>query len=249
MSSHHVAALSHVQMPQARKLVLLCLADDAGAQTGVAVPGLEELMAWSCLGKSAVLAHLAALAEGGYIQRLSGGHSGHRAEFRVLCPCPEHNGSTTQDPKGSQPQDPTDREGSRKGPGRVQELVDPLNPSSLPSPSQRATRLAASWGPSDADQDYAAGLGFTPPQIHRMAEDFRDYWTAKAGRDGTKLDWAATWRTWVRREADRRPQARPEQQPRTASTFEQERAAAERRAQREREAAAAYIAADPEVLA
>jgi uncharacterized protein YdaU (DUF1376 family) len=31
--------------------------------------------------------------------------------------------------------------------------------------------------------------------------NFRDFWIAKPGKDGTKLDWLATWRTWVRREA------------------------------------------------
>jgi uncharacterized protein YdaU (DUF1376 family) len=29
---------------------------------------------------------------------------------------------------------------------------------------------------------------------------FRDYWIAKPGKDGTKLDWQATWRNWVRNE-------------------------------------------------
>lgn len=31
-----------------------------------------------------------------------------------------------------------------------------------------------------------------------MAEDFRDYWVAKPGKDGAKLDWLATWRRWCR---------------------------------------------------
>lgn len=29
---------------------------------------------------------------------------------------------------------------------------------------------------------------------------FRDYWTAQPGQKGIKLDWAATWRNWVRNE-------------------------------------------------
>lgn len=29
-------------------------------------------------------------------------------------------------------------------------------------------------------------------------ESFRDYWIAKAGQAGVKLDWDATWRNWVR---------------------------------------------------
>jgi phage replication O-like protein O len=34
----------------------------------------------------------------------------------------------------------------------------------------------------------------------RVWENFRDYWTAQAGQRAVKTDWAATWRTWVRRE-------------------------------------------------
>lgn len=29
-------------------------------------------------------------------------------------------------------------------------------------------------------------------------ENFRDFWVAKPGKDGMKLDWFATWRVWVR---------------------------------------------------
>lgn len=31
-------------------------------------------------------------------------------------------------------------------------------------------------------------------------ERFKDYWTAKPGKDGRKADWLATWRNWVRAE-------------------------------------------------
>lgn len=39
------------------------------------------------------------------------------------------------------------------------------------------------------------------------ADKFRDYWTAKAGKDAAKLDWLATWRNWCRNAAARRPAA------------------------------------------
>jgi hypothetical protein len=29
-------------------------------------------------------------------------------------------------------------------------------------------------------------------------DKFRDYWTAKSGKDATKIDWSATWRNWMR---------------------------------------------------
>jgi vancomycin resistance protein YoaR len=36
--------------------------------------------------------------------------------------------------------------------------------------------------------------------IHREAQKFRDHWCATPGAKGTKLDWPATWRNWIRRE-------------------------------------------------
>jgi uncharacterized protein YdaU (DUF1376 family) len=32
----------------------------------------------------------------------------------------------------------------------------------------------------------------------KVFDSFKDYWTAKAGAAGVKLDWQATWRNWVR---------------------------------------------------
>jgi hypothetical protein len=29
-------------------------------------------------------------------------------------------------------------------------------------------------------------------------EKFRDYWTSQPGQKGTKTDWQATWRNWIR---------------------------------------------------
>lgn len=42
--------------------------------------------------------------------------------------------------------------------------------------------------------------------ITSVACQFRDYWVAKPGKDGRKLDWHATWRNWVR---GQRQQIRP----------------------------------------
>jgi hypothetical protein len=69
----------------------------------------------------------------------------------------------------------------------------------------KGSRLPSDWQPSEADLAMAAGEGFSPFETRRMADGFRDYWLAKAGSDGVKLDWPATWRGWVRRERDRKP--------------------------------------------
>jgi uncharacterized protein YdaU (DUF1376 family) len=34
--------------------------------------------------------------------------------------------------------------------------------------------------------------------LQSVGEQFRDYWSAKAGSGSTKLDWQATWRNWIR---------------------------------------------------
>jgi hypothetical protein len=34
---------------------------------------------------------------------------------------------------------------------------------------------------------------------------FTDYWRAKSGQAATKVDWVATWRNWIRTEAERGP--------------------------------------------
>jgi hypothetical protein len=65
-----------------------------------------------------------------------------------------------------------------------------------PSP-KRATRLPSDWKLPDDWRAYclAERIDLDPD---RVAADFRDYWLARAGPDAAKLDWAATWRRWVR---------------------------------------------------
>jgi hypothetical protein len=60
----------------------------------------------------------------------------------------------------------------------------------------RGARLPADWLPSAADCGFAAGLGLDPAAV---ADEFRDYWHAKPGAGGVKLDWPATWRNWCRK--------------------------------------------------
>ncbi len=86
--------------------------------------------------------------------------------------------------------------------------------SSSSSSSVKASRLASDWRPPDELVRYAIDkAGLTQDEVDRAAEDFRDYWTAKAGTAGRHTDWAATWRRWVRTTADRKR----ERQPRMAS--------------------------------
>lgn len=73
------------------------------------------------------------------------------------------------------------------------------------SSKKRGCRIPVDFVP---DQEWAIANGMSQPQAISEAANFCDYWTAKAGAAATKLDWPATWRTWVRNSVQRAPVAR-----------------------------------------
>lgn len=66
--------------------------------------------------------------------------------------------------------------------------------------SSRGSRLPADWFPDLEEQELAAQLGVP---VKAELEKFRDYWISQPGQKGVKVDWAATWRNWIRRVAER----------------------------------------------
>jgi uncharacterized protein YdaU (DUF1376 family) len=62
----------------------------------------------------------------------------------------------------------------------------------------RGSRLSEDWALPRDWADWAASEGFATNCINEQADRFRDYWVAKAGSGGMKLDWFATWRNWMR---------------------------------------------------
>ena len=65
---------------------------------------------------------------------------------------------------------------------------------------KRANRLKADWTIPDTWGRWATDhFDVRPSAVRREADSFRDYWTAKSGKDAAKLDWEATWRNWCRR--------------------------------------------------
>ena len=78
----------------------------------------------------------------------------------------------------------------------------PPPPPTPPTPDRRGLRLPPDWQPDEGLIAFAVEQGFRPDRIAAIAEQFRDYWHAVAGAKGRKLDWDATWRNWVRRDAE-----------------------------------------------
>jgi uncharacterized protein YdaU (DUF1376 family) len=69
------------------------------------------------------------------------------------------------------------------------------------SPKKRGTRLPDDWFLPMSWGQWAVAEGFSQDVIRIEAENFKDYWRARAGPTATKLDWEATWRVWMRKEA------------------------------------------------
>ena len=63
--------------------------------------------------------------------------------------------------------------------------------------NKRGSRLAQDWF---LPKPWGEWAQTERPElnIRQTADQFRDYWIAQAGQKGVKLDWAATWRNWVR---------------------------------------------------
>ncbi|OAF05445.1 hypothetical protein AYJ54_00635 [Bradyrhizobium centrolobii] len=72
----------------------------------------------------------------------------------------------------------------------------PLSSSNLNR--KRGERLPPDWTPAEVERNFARKLGWSETQIDAEAANFRDYWIAKPGSGGVKLDWPATWRKWIR---------------------------------------------------
>lgn len=60
----------------------------------------------------------------------------------------------------------------------------------------RGTRFAL----QDAPVEWLTYCELARPDLNarEVFNGFRDYWIAKSGKDGIKLDWLATWRNWIR---------------------------------------------------
>ena len=80
-----------------------------------------------------------------------------------------------------------------------------------PPREARGSRLPSDWTLPEDWREWATtellplggGLPAIIGYVERAAERFRDHWLGKAGKDGAKRDWLATWRNWVRGDIDR----------------------------------------------
>lgn len=78
-------------------------------------------------------------------------------------------------------------------------MPDKIRVDKIRKENTKGTRLPKDWQPT---AEYIHFCKQERPDLNPeyVAEEFKDYWVSKAGSDGVKLDWLATWRNWVRRQ-------------------------------------------------
>lgn len=87
---------------------------------------------------------------------------------------------------------------------------------SAPARSKKGTRLPEDWQPKPDLIETATKAGLSASQFDTEIAKFRDYWQARAGSQGVKLDWDATARNWMRTAAERiNPAPRNSPSPKT----------------------------------
>lgn len=102
---------------------------------------------------------------------------------------------------------------AREGEGEV-ELPAPNGAGTARQRSSRGTRIPDDFEPTPEMIEFAlTECGLTDRDIRWHTNKFIDYWRAASGAKGTKKDWPATWRVWMRTESERKPNARQSNRP------------------------------------
>lgn len=76
----------------------------------------------------------------------------------------------------------------------------------VPKTAKKGCRIPEDFRP---DLEWSQAQGLSNSELKFEFEQFKDFWKAKSGEKASKLDWQATWRSWIRnsqkRKADRQP--------------------------------------------
>ena len=234
-----------LQMPMARKFVLVALADYAN-DSGLCFPSVQAIAIRCSAGERTVQENLRALESDGYVSRQFS--KGRATTYCVTDPRSWRTPAAAAPVREAHPWGADDDNGPPQQPHPTPAAAAPLTTKSKSlkkepelkasqDDSRRGTRLPDDWRPSQGVIDWAKenypGCG-----LRAIYDEFRDYWRSVPGAKGRKLDWDATFRNRVRDKAESpRGSANANvQQRRKPSAVEQVETAIRERRARETEA-------------
>ena len=182
----------HIMDPVA-KLCLVSIANAHNNTTGQCNPSYAVIASEASCSRRTVIRKVQWLQECGYIEisEVKYGHRNGANSYRIVTEGGDNltlgggdrlsPGSDTCDTRGG------DTAVTHKEP-ETRTGKEPIN--------RRGARLPKEWVPSDQGKEFAQEQGV---DWQKEILVFRDYWVAKPGQGGVKLDWEATWRNWIRK--------------------------------------------------
>jgi hypothetical protein len=181
-----------LHLPPGEKLVLLALADQANDEGVQCWPAVSTIARRSGQGERTVRRALADLESKGHLTRQ---HRDGASTQYVVHPC--QNGTPAK--SAPLPNTTVTPANLAAKPSITIKTSEAIASSVTRTRSKAGTRL-----PNDfkMPESWAAWViaerGWSRDAVADEAAAFRDYWIAKPGASALKLDWAATWRNWVR---------------------------------------------------
>jgi hypothetical protein len=123
-------------------------------------------------------------------------HAKHRERARLMAKNERETESGANAKRMEDRRRPPETAGSDDGPPST--AGDPLSDTNT-NPLGKNARKRASRLPEDFQPNLETALSEIPDlDAETEFARFRDYWRAKPGSGGTKADWPATWRNWIR---------------------------------------------------
>jgi len=167
-------------------------------------------------GRRAVRTMIKDLEEAGYLRRdrtwkVTGGST---VDYVLTDPRECRNGTLPKVPQEHPRADKGEQAGKRQDPQVTPKVPQEHLPSSTEeqkknktpsvSTAKRGTRVPDDFYPDEKMSAWFIAEGFDK-LFHGKTEHekFMDFWRAKPGAGGVKLDWPATWRNWMRSAAER----------------------------------------------